>query len=138
MNGLALTDSPPESRISPSIGSKTLDDLISESIDEVLANLIGTKPKEAVYDYLERNHALSRDRIPKNLEKFVELLEGTFGKGSRTICRAVARRLFEKLGWEFNEIKGFELLDYIEAARARIARELIEQAKAANHNHTSL
>ena len=141
LNGLTLTspsDELPATTHTGQVSSKTLDDLICEAIDEVLTDLIGSKPKEAVYDYLERNRALSRDRIPKNLPEFVELLESTFGRGSRTICKVIARRLFEKLGWEFTEIRGFELPDYIEAARARIARELIEHAKAANHNHTSL
>jgi hypothetical protein len=141
LNGLALTtpsDEGPSNKHVDQISSKTLDDLVSESIDEVLTELIGTKPKEAVYDYLERNYSLARDNIPKNLPKFIELLESTFGRGSRTICKGIARRMFEKLGWEFTEVRGFELLDYLEAARARVARELIEHAKAANHNHTSL
>jgi hypothetical protein len=138
VNGLASTVSDAEAGDSSSVSLKTLDELIFESIDEVLTDLLGRKPKEAIYDYLERNHSLARDMIPKNLRKFIELLESTFGRGCKTICKAIAKRLFDKLGWEFTEIKGFELLDYLEAVRARIARELIEKAKSANHDHTSL
>jgi hypothetical protein len=138
LNGLALATSPPDPPTSSGLESKTLDDLIFESADEVLTDLIGRKPKEAIYDYLERNYSIARYAIPKNLSKFVELLETTFGRGSATICRAIVRRLFQKLGWEFTEIRGFDFLDYLEAARARIARELIEQAKTENHRHTSL
>lgn len=138
MNDLASTTPLQEDLVGSSVDPKTLDELVFDSIDEVLTDLLGRKPKEAVYDYLERHYSLARDMIPKNLRKFIELLDMTFGRGSKTICKAIARRLFDKLGWEFTEIKGFELLDYLEAARARIARELIEKAKAANHNHTSL
>lgn len=138
LNGLAMTAAPPESSNPSRIEAKTLDDLVFESTDEVLTDLIGRRPKEAVYDHLERNYSIARDAIPKNLPKFVELLEATFGRGSGTICKAIVRRLFQKLGWDFTEIKGFEFLDYLETARARIARELIEQAKSANRNQTSL
>lgn len=138
LNELALTTQPQDRPIASDSEPKTLDDLIFESADEVLTDIIGRKPKEAVYDHLERNYSIARYAIPKNLPKFVEVLEATFGRGSATICRAIVRRLFQKLGWEFTEIKGFEFLDYLEAARARIARELIEQAKSASHRHTSL
>lgn len=138
MNDLALTTSPSDPAVASSLEPKTLDELIFESTDEVLTDIIGRKPKEAIYDYLERNYSIARYTIPKNLSKFVEVLEATFGRGSATICKAIVRRLFQKLGWEFTEIKGFEFLDYLEAARARIARELIEQAKSANSRHTSL
>ena len=117
---------------------KTLDDLVLESVDEVLADLLGRKCKEAIYDHLERNYSIAREKIPKNLQKFFELLEETFGRGSKTIGKAVIRKLFEKLGWEFAEIGPFEFFDYLEAIRARIATELIEHARSANRQYNSL
>lgn len=113
------------------LNAKTLDSLLAESIDEVLENLVGKKAKEAILDHLERNHSLAREDIPKNVQKFFALTDQTFGeKGSRTIARCIAKRLWENLGWRFENIEGFEFQDYLEAARARIARELVEKAKA--------
>lgn len=116
------------------LNAKTLDSLLGESIEQVLEDLLGRKAKEAIYDHLERNYSLARDDIPKNIEKFFRLTEETFGKGSKTIARCIVKRLSENLGWKFEDIHGFEFSDYLEAARARIARELVEKAKASMLN----
>jgi len=113
---------------------RTLDSLLGESIDQVLDDLLGRKAKEAVYDYLERNCSLARDDIPQNTEKFFNLTEETFGKGSMTIAHCISERLWGKLGWEFEDIHGFEFSDYLEMARARVGREVVEKAKASMLN----
>jgi hypothetical protein len=110
--------------------SYRLDDALAESIDDVLGDLVGRRAREAIYDYLERNYKIARDFIPRNLETFFTFLEQVFGKSSRTIGNAIAARLFVRLGWKFTEVKGFEFMDYLEAARARIARESIQRSKS--------
>ncbi len=118
----------------PELFPGTLDTAIAESIDEVLGELLGIRAKEAIYDTLERSHSIARESIPSNLEKLFELFDQTFGRGSRTIGKAIMRKLFEKLGWRFVEVGGFEFFDYLEAVRSRLARELVEQAKQAHLN----
>ena len=112
------------------VGAKTLNNILSESIDEVLDNLLRRKTREAIYEYLARNYSLAKDDIPGNMDKFFQLIEEAFGKGSRTIAKCIVKRLFEKLGWKFEEIHGFDFYDYLEFARARMARELVQRAKA--------
>lgn len=111
-------------------GAKTLNDLLLESIDEVLDNLLRRKARDAIYDYLARNYSVAREEVVGNLDKFFQLMEEAFGKGSKTIAKCIVRRLFEKLGWKFEEIHGFDFYDYLEFARARMARELVQKAKA--------
>jgi hypothetical protein len=111
-------------------GAKTLDDLLLESIDEVLDNLLRRKAREAIYQYLARTYSVARDDVPGNMDKFFQLTEEAFGKGSRTIAKCIVKRLFEKLGWKFEEIHGFDFYDYLEFARVRMARELVQKAKA--------
>lgn len=110
--------------------ARSLDDLLQQCIDEVLSDLLGTRAREAVYDHLERNHALSRSDIPRHMNKFMELLEETFGKGSKTIGKAIIRRLYQKLEWNFYDNPSYEFMDYLDTIRARIARTLIEHAKS--------
>lgn len=105
--------------------------LLLESIDEALTDLLGRKAREAVYDYLERNCLVARNELPARLEAFVTLLDDTFGKGSKTIGRVVAKRLHSKLEWEFVEVPGYGLVDYVEAVKARIGRELVKQTNRA-------
>jgi 2,3-bisphosphoglycerate-independent phosphoglycerate mutase len=110
--------------------AKTLNELVWESVDEVLNGLIGKKPTEAVYDYLERRFSIARGDIPQNTEKLFDVMKGLFGlKSSTVISRCIAKGVFENLGWEFVQVEGFGFSDYIEMARARIARELIQKAK---------
>jgi len=107
----------------------TLDGLLLECVDEALTDLLGRRTREAIYDYLERNHSLARSEIPRHLGDFFNLLEKTFGKGSKTIGKVITKKLYAKLEWEFVEIPNFELVDHLERIRARIARELVERAR---------
>lgn len=109
---------------------KSLNTLLGKSIDQVLDDLLGRKAREAIYDYMERNYSVAREDIPRNTEKFFTLTSDIFGKGSKTIGRSISKRLWEQLGWKFVEIQDFEFSDYLEAAKARNARELVEKAKA--------
>jgi hypothetical protein len=107
----------------------TLNDLILDSIDEALSDLLGTRGRDLIYDHIARNYSFGREDIPLHLDEFLTLLEDTFSKGSQTIGRTAIRRLYGKLGWEFNFVPAFEFNDYLEAAKARIGRELFERAK---------
>lgn len=104
--------------------------LVLESIDEALTDLLGRRAREAIYDYLERNCLVAIGELPNRLDAFLTLLDDTFGKGSKTIGKVVAKRLYSKLEWDFTEIPGYALTDYVQAARTRIAREVV---KHANH-----
>lgn len=114
----------------PGLSANTLDSLLADSMDQVLDELLGRKAKEAIYDYLERNYLIARDDIPRNIEKFFLLTDQVFGKGSKTIARCIMKRLWEQLGWKFVDVPGFNFSDYLETARARIAREVLERARA--------
>ncbi len=109
--------------------AKSLDDLLVVCIDEALIDLLGSRVREAIYDYLERNHSLSRSEIPKHLNIFLGLLTETFGTGSKIIGNAIIKRLYEKLEWKFESNPEFEFMDYLDAVRARIAQALLDHAK---------
>ncbi len=105
-----------------------LDDLLLESIDETLSELLGRRAKEAVFDYIERNCFVSREEIPGHLPEFKRVLEQTFGKGYRTIVKVIAKKLYFKLGWVFTDVSSYELADYLEVITARLARELAKMS----------
>lgn len=106
-----------------------VDALLAESMDEALTDLLGRRAREAIYDHLERNYLVARNEIPGRLPDLFRVLDETFGKGSRTIGRVVAKRLYTKLGWEFVDVSSYELEDYLKAARERLGRQLM--------NHTN-
>lgn len=104
----------------PGDAENNFDALILESVDETLGDLLGRRAREAVYDYLERSRFMARSEIPKNLDEFFSALEGTFGKGSRTIGRVAARRLYSKLGLKFFELPNANCRDYVELAKTKL------------------
>jgi len=101
----------------------TIDHLLVESMDEALKGLLGERAREAVFEHLERNCLLPREQIPNRLAEFFALMEETFGKGSKTIARVIAKRLYAKLGWEYVEMPSYEFGDYVRVARDRLDRE---------------
>ncbi len=101
-----------------------LDALLLECIDEVLADLLGRRAREAVYDHLERNLFLSRNEIPQRLDDFLSVLDETFGKGGKTIGKYIAKKLYAKLDWEFADISSYGLVDFVEIVKARVEREV--------------
>jgi len=119
----------------PDTTAKSLDDLLLQCIDEVLADLLGRRTREAVYDRLERNYSLARSDIPRHMTKFLQLLDETFGKGSRTIWKSIVKRMFDKLEWKFYDNPGYEFMDYIEEIRTKIAKALIEHGKRSSASH---
>jgi hypothetical protein len=104
-------------------GAKTIEALLGDCIDHVLCEVLGIKVKEAIYDYMERNYAVAKKDIPTNMGKFFTLTEEALGSGSRTLARCIVKRMWQQLGWTFTDMPGLEFWDYLEIARARMARE---------------
>ena len=116
-------------------GARTLTDpidaLLVESTNEALTDLLGRRAREAIYDHLERNYLAARNEIPDRLPDLLIVLDETFGRGSRTIGKVIAKKLYTKLGWEFVDMPSYGLEDYLKAARERLGRQL------ANHRNHS-
>jgi len=106
-------------------GARTIEALLGDCINHVLSEVLGSKARESIYDYIERNYGVAREDIPTNMSKFFELTGEAFGSGSRTIARCIVKRMWQELGWAFNETPGLEFWDYLEIARARMAREVV-------------
>jgi len=96
-------------------GPETLTKLLSDSIGEVLIDLVGTRVRESIYNHLEKNRSIARSEIPHHLDEFFKVFERTFGVASKKVIeRAIARKVYSKLGWGFQPIRGFELTDYLD------------------------
>jgi hypothetical protein len=113
-------------------GPDALTKLLSDSIGEALTDLIGTRAREAIYDYIERNHSIARSEIPDHLDELFTLFERNFGVASKTVIgRVIAKKVYTKLDLEFYSIPHFEFIDYLEKIKTRLAREVLDRAKSA-------
>jgi hypothetical protein len=101
-----------------------LEGLLFDSVEETLTDLLGSRAKEAVFDYLERNCLMGRSEITKSLGDLFSILDEIFGRGSKIIGKAIAKKLYSKLNWEFVDCRDYELTDYLATVKLRLARDM--------------
>jgi hypothetical protein len=96
------------------------DRLLVESLDESFAAILGEIPKKTVYDVLQKNHAITRNRIPERLNEFTDALETVFGAASSKVLeRIIVKGLYSKLGLTYVERPDWRLFDYVTEAKSR-------------------
>jgi hypothetical protein len=95
-------------------------DLLSDSIEEVLGNLLGERAKRAIYTCLERQ-GLPQHQIPEHLSRFDAFLEDAFGRGGRVIETQIAKQLHIQLGLELIVVPHYGLTDYVDMASRRLS-----------------
>jgi hypothetical protein len=94
--------------------------LLLESIDETITALLSRGVVESLYLHLQTVHSISRNEAPHRLGILVSVLEGIFGvKGSRTICKAIARKFYAKVDLEFFDLPSRTLIEYVEGAKIK-------------------
>ena len=98
-----------------------------DSIDTALADLLGTRAREAIYDHLARQHLLAKEDVPTHLDEFRSVMKVTFGASATTIEKFIARRLYASLGWQFLDFAGFGLNEHLEFING-----IVERAKRMN------
>jgi len=96
-------------------------ELFCQAIDESISEILGANVLAALYAFLEKQHAVSRDELPYRLETMYAVLENVFGfRGSRIIEKHIIRKFYHNLNLPFSTVDGYTLKDYVEAARKKI------------------
>ncbi|MEM3697134.1 MAG: hypothetical protein QXQ94_06505 [Candidatus Bathyarchaeia archaeon] len=96
--------------------------ILLSAIEESLSAL-GDSPKQAILFHLEASFNLKREKIPTNLTEFAKALEGIFGPGASYLERLIVKRLYEKLGLEFEGSTDTDFLKCVENLKKRILLE---------------
>ena len=86
--------------------------ILLEAVDEGLSSL-GDSPKQAIFFHLENTFKIKKAKIPANLREFEKALERIFGPGAPYLEKLIVKRLYEKLGLEFEEIESWNFLEYV-------------------------
>jgi len=99
-----------------------LNEVLVRSIDETIVALLGSRVLGAFHSYLEKFHNIKPDEIPYRLTTVHEVLSKIFGASWETVEKAAAKSLYTHLGLPFAESPDRTLSDYVEDAKARLAR----------------
>ena len=89
------------------------------AIDQGLSSL-GDSPKQAIFYHLESSFQLKREEIPQNLTEFKQALDRIFGPGAPYLEKLILKSLYEKLGLNFEDLDGTDLVVCADDARRRI------------------
>lgn len=96
--------------------------ILLEAVEEGLSSL-GDSPKRAIFFHLENSFEISKDNIPTNLTEFSKALEKIFGPGASYLEKLIAKRLYEKLGLEFEEIENWDFFEYVNNVKQRLPQK---------------
>lgn len=106
---------------------KQFNEILCQLIDETLAEPLGSKVLEPVYNHLSEHFSVNRDELPYRLETMYAILDELFGvKGARMIERQIAKRLCAKFNIPFLDIPNWTLEMYVEKAKEAGRRPLTE------------
>jgi len=97
---------------------RDFDKLLLEAVDEGLTSL-GESSKQAIYFYLEKSFNVKKQEIPYKINDFAYAIEKIFGLGGNFLEILIMRRLYERVGrdFEWRGSKDLTFTSYVAAAK---------------------
>jgi len=96
-------------------------DALIETIDQTITTLLSRRVVDALYVHLWTTYSISKGEIPSKLDTLFSTLEKTFGpRSSKTISKAIARKLYARLMLTFSDNHDRTFLEYVEDAKIKL------------------
>lgn len=89
------------------------------AVEESLSSL-GDSPKQAILFHLETSFKIKEECIPTNLTEFEKALEGIFGPGALYLEKLIVKRLYEKLGFKFENGVNWDFIESVSKVQKRL------------------
>ena len=93
------------------------DEMLTESINEVLKEMLGKKGAKAIYYFAEKGYGITRNELSKDVQKFQALLNDLFKVGSVLLEQKIMEKIYSKVRVYNKNItldyKNFDELDFI-------------------------
>ena len=94
--------------------------LLLDSVDEALADVFSAEFREMFYRYLEVRFCIMKATLPSRVDDLASVLSTTFGPtGSLVLERAIAKRLYSRVGIRFIEKPGWTLVEYFDYVKKK-------------------
>jgi hypothetical protein len=92
--------------------------VLREAVEEALMDILGEKVRDAFFAYLEASFHVPRADLTDHVEFFVKALSDVFGAtASMVLGRAIAKRVYARLGLAFVPKNDYTLTDYLKEAK---------------------
>jgi hypothetical protein len=89
-----------------------------KAINETIFSLLGQAALYSLSDHLKQRYSISASEWSDHLDLLLRFLGSCLGSASeKTVGRAIAKRLYWKLGMEFTNNPSYTLIDYVEKAK---------------------
>ena len=99
-------------------------------LDSVISGITGSSVLDAMYAHLREQYNITPEEVPYRLNTVTTVLQNVFGViGTKTIEKAVARRLFQNYQVDFVDTLGNDLSGYIELCKKRLAANLTKEQR---------
>jgi len=104
--------------------------LLLKAVDEALSSL-GEASKKAIYFHLEKSFNIKKREIPQKIEEFANAIEKIFGLGATFLEVLIMKKLYEKIGgnFEWKEPETFAFTEYIAVAKRSFLKKKEKQSK---------
>jgi len=93
------------------------DKVLLGSIEEGLKSVLGEAAAEMILLHFERSKGLEREKIPRRIEFFADVLRCVLGISSILVGNFIVRTLCSKLGLQFQNKEGYDFAAYTEDVR---------------------
>jgi hypothetical protein len=94
-------------------------DVLLAAVEESLSSL-GNSPKQAILFHLETSFKIKKEGIPENVTEFAKALEKIFGPGAVYLEKLIAKRLYEKLGLDFEDEESTDFIECVDHIKKRL------------------
>ena len=97
-----------------------LDKLLIKCVDGALKEIFGEAGARIIYDYLQDNHSLKREEIPKRLEDFERGLEKILSSGAWVMERVALKNLYSDFGLEYRNKVNCTFVDHVAQLKTQL------------------
>lgn len=95
--------------------ARSLDDLLLETINDVLKQVFGEESAKIILQYVKSDSKWEEN--PADIEVFVDAIRKILGAGTAPLENLILKSLYATLQLKFEEKKGYSFSDYVRDLR---------------------
>ncbi len=100
-----------------SFSGESFDDLILETMENVLKQILGEATAKIIITYANKTYSSKGEENPIKAQIYANALREILGSSSVTLENLILKSLHSKLNLKFEEKAGYDFLDYINELR---------------------